>query len=453
MGGYISFGKYNANYKFILFYILSQLAGKYLFQKELLEKIGLDKSIISDHKLIQEMFNYLGILFFSIILLIYENFLKKERNNSDSDSLSNKAESNFYTKKLIYKDQLKGNISLIKIVLIIFLLFLERQSLVSFYKCGLKDLDFWMFEMFFIYIISSKIMGVPTYKHQIISVYFVIIFSCISKIISNILIYFNSKSKIYKTYEILIPLGVIIFLLITYTRAYVCCKIKWLIDLKYISSYKLLVIYGLIGIIICGVASIITTYEPCEDKIISFEEMIKICAYKRNIIDDENKRNNTFYYYENFIVYHDKIYKDGNLTAFGNVCLIIMKTVVSFFVNLFSVLIIKNLNPLFFICARFIYYFFVRLIDMVIYAIKKENIKVENYFDLLSEVFGLLGILVYTELVELNFCDLNHNLKKNIIKRSEEEVEDISDIDVDDNSKLNNDNDDLTINSNDITIG
>ena len=88
---------------------------------------------------------------------------------------------------------------------------------------------------------------------------------------------------------------------------------------------------------------------------------------------------------------------------------------------------------------------------MIISAIKKENIKVDNYFDLLSEVFGLIGILVYTELVELNFCDLNHNLKKNIIKRSEEEVENISDIDVDDTSKLNNDNDDLSINSNDIT--
>ena len=452
MGGYISFGKYNSNYKYILFYILSQLAGKYLFQKDLIKKIGLDKSIVSDHKLIQEMFNYSGILFFSIILIIYENFLKKDRNNSDNDSLSNKAESNFYTKKLIYKDQLKGKISLIKIVLIIFLLFLERESLVTFYKCGLKDLDFWMFEMFFIYIISSKIMSVPTYKHQIISVYFVIIFSCISKIISNILIYNESSSKIYQIYKILIPLGAIIFLLITYTRAYVCCKIKWLMDLKYISSYKLLIIYGLIGIICCGTTSIITTYVPCEDTIISFEEMIKICTFSRNIFDNENNSNNTFYYYESFSVYHDKIFKDFNFSAFGNTCLIIIKILMSFFVNLFSVLIIKNLNPLFFICARFIYYFFVRFFDMIISEIKKENIKVDNYFDLLSEVFGLIGILVYTELVELNFCDLNYNLKKNIIKRSEEEVENISDIDVDDTSKLNNDNDDLSINSNDITI-
>ena len=30
----------------------------------------------------------------------------------------------------------------------------------------------------------------------------------------------------------------------------------------------------------------------------------------------------------------------------------------------------------------------------------------------------MLGILVYIEFIELNFCNLNYNLKKNIILRS-----------------------------------
>ena len=66
-------------------------------------------------------------------------------------------------------------------------------------------------------------------------------------------------------------------------------------DFKFISPNKILIIYGFMGIIFCGIVCIIMTYNPCKDTIISFKEMIKICKLKSF---DENK-NETFYYYEN----------------------------------------------------------------------------------------------------------------------------------------------------------
>ena len=429
---YISFGKFDSLYKYMLFFIIAQLLDQYLFQRDILGKIkSFDRTLVYEHKLIQEMCNFIGIFFFSALLLIYEKYIRKGRKNLPS----NENELNLHETNYIYNRQVNKYESFWKVLIIIFLLFLERELLVTFYKLGLMGLDFWMFEMLFIYIISTKIMKIPAYKHHKISVYFILIFCTIFKTITSILIMGDSSSKIYKTYKILIPLGIIIFLFITYLRAYICFKIKDLMDLKFISSNIILIIYGLMGTIICGISCIITTYKPCEDTIISFDEMIKICSQK--IVNEKKNKGN--YYYDSYIVYNEKIFKEDGLYAFGNICFIIMRIIIIYFVDLFSVLILKYLNPFFFLCARFINYFFVRIINIIILAIKKEEINNDSYFEILSQVFAVIGILVYIEFIELNFCDLNHNLKKNIINRCVKDGKNIYQIDIDENLKITDD--------------
>ena len=448
MGGYISFGKCNSYYKYMLFYLLSQLVDLFLFQRDYFFKLGsFDKTLVPSHKLIQEMCNYIGIFFFSTILLIYENIIKRGRKEKANENSSTKNISNFYTSELIYKDQLKGKISLIKIILIIFLFFLVRQIWAAFYKCGLSGLDFWMFEIFFIYIISSKLFGNPTYKHQKISVYFILIVCGTMRIISIVLIMNDSSHRIYKIYKIFIPIGILLFLASMYLSAYTSCKIKWLMDLKYISPNKLLIIYGIIGTIICGIAGTISTFVPCEDKIISFDEMVRICSQKIT----RQYNNKTNYYYDSFIVHHNKIFPEyGNsFYAFKNICLIILKSLTIFLVNFFLLLILKYLDPLFFICVKFVYYFFVALINIITTAIQKRNIEKENFVNFFSQAFVIIATLVHIEFIELNFCDLNYNLKKNITNRSISDSP-IYELDIEENEKINDDDNDSSINSNDI---
>ena len=167
--------------------------------------------------------------------------------------------------------------------------------------------------------------------------------------------------------------------------------------------------------------------------------MIKICS--QNITKEfENK---TFYYYDNFLVHHLKIFPEyGNsFYAFKHICLIIMESITIFLVNLFSLLILKYLNPLFFICVKFVYYFFVDLINIITPAIQKRNIEKEKFVDFFSQFFVIIGTLVYIEFIELNFCDLNYNLKKNIINRS---ITDsfTNDLDNEENVKIKYDDDD-----------
>jgi len=50
-------------------------------------------------------------------------------------------------------------------------------------------------------------------------------------------------------------------------------------------------------------------------------------------------------------------------------------------------------------------------------------------FIIISELFALIGILIYLELIELKFCKLDKNIKKNISKRAIEDVEAVTELD------------------------
>jgi hypothetical protein len=37
---------------------------------------------------------------------------------------------------------------------------------------------------------------------------------------------------------------------------------------------------------------------------------------------------------------------------------------------------------------------------------------------MIAQIFSFIGTLIYLELIELHFCELDHNLKKNIKERA-----------------------------------
>ena len=52
----------------------------------------------------------------------------------------------------------------------------------------------------------------------------------------------------------------------------------------------------------------------------------------------------------------------------------------------------------------------------------KEQLK-KFLLDTSGDIASILGFLIYLEIIELNFCGLNFNLKKNIISRSEDDYQ------------------------------
>ena len=47
---------------------------------------------------------------------------------------------------------------------------------------------------------------------------------------------------------------------------------------------------------------------------------------------------------------------------------------------------------------------------------------------MIDQIFWFLGSLIYLELIELHFCQMDYNIKKNIIFRAESETYDDEDL-------------------------
>ena len=413
MAKYITFGKYNKINKYICLYIILRLIFEYLFgnnfEKEirLLNTDNLPKSI-----LIQDGFNYLFIFIFSKIFLKYFNY-ESQQTKKDFDEGSEK-------NKLIY-NEFENNVSEITIILIIFSLILSDQLDNTFFNLNLKGLNYWMLEIIFICIFTSKIFKVPIYKHKKFSLIFIVIFCSIMKILSIVFRMFDShKKRIYQEITWIIPIAIISYILITLQRAYSYCKTKWLFELKFISPLKLLTLYGFFGAIFCFILSIIPTLIPCNK---SFSQIELICT----LTTKDTLNDSTIYYYENYIIYFKHLWNDEKI--YINIIylfLFVLKIFLCFLIKLYLMLIIYNLSPEYLICSNCLLYFIIELADFILFVIKikkeESSFRIYKFFGSLNQFICLLGCIIYLEIIELNFCGLNNNLKKNIMERSMEEI-------------------------------
>ena len=296
--------------------------------------------------------------------------------------------------------------------LIIFLFYFSSQLMVILSYSGLKGLDFWMLEIVFICYITLIIFNMPIYNHKKLSIFIIISFGTILKSLSIINILKDEKDKkLYKDYIWIMPIGIIIFMLITLLRGYSYCKLKWIFDIKYISIFKLLFMYGIFGSIFCFIGSLISTNIPCAD-----QEKYQYIEY----ICKKHKNGNR--YFDHFMIFFENIFNKEKWYLY--IFLEIIEITLSFLNNLFMMQIIKYLNPEYLVCSKYIKYFICQLIMFIIdYDIKK-------IYDLLAQFFSILASLIYLEFIELLCYQLNYNLKKNIKKRAKKDSYDFSFYDI-----------------------
>ena len=221
----------------------------------------------------------------------------------------------------------------------------------------------------------------------------------------------EKKKSIFQFYNEnleFIPLGIITYLIIMISRAFALSEIKVLMQYKYLSPIKLLIIYDIIGAIITIIIGIFPTFIECNE--IFSSSFLEICRIK----DNTNKA-----YFENF-----KIWWNDEFNTNG-IFLLLIGIIMNFFYRLFYILIIKTLTAIHIIFSNLFYTNLLGSIGYIQILINSEdnNINLINIFILFIHIIIFIGLLIYLEMIELDFCNLNYNLKKTIIDRSIQDYE------------------------------
>ena len=457
MAKYISLGKFNKNHLYIVysifFLILKDVITGYNYNNSFLEVFSQgSQENFSQHIIIHDIFCYLYTFIMSLFLYrkeikyFGENSLIEDNNKENKPTKHNKHNS-VYKIKYIHLDHNKviNNVKYSKnsIYFFIFFIFLwiAEEQLIEIYSI-LKDLDFWMIELIIISYLNSKMFGLEIFQHQLLVIYYNLI-PIILKIIAISLSFkdennldYEQNGYTYKTegrlknlyviYIWLIPVGVIIYLCLITLRSYVNCKIKWFMDLKSISSKKLLMIYGIMGTIICSIVCVITTFKECEE----VEVNSKPDIYNYICIVNLTSNNKTKKYFDSFYVYFK------NLKDFKSIIIELIKIIFEincfYFNKYYSILIIKYLTPVHLIISFPVYYLCQKITLFTntlirkgefFYSDKKINyIEAKFSLDISGDILSIIGFLIYLEIIELNFCNLDFNLRKSIINRANSEI-------------------------------
>ena len=419
----ISFGKVNRSLLYIVLMSVSLVINQYLYGFTYIQcfypmniyrsfyQLIINKYAKNDdpkfirHRVFDPLFSYAGVIILSFL------FIKKKEltdlNNTQASN-ENRTQSKVEIKLIYNKDkQYFYNLKGILFYMLIIFLWIVEENLILIYVDIFQDLDFWFFELIFVSVIFSKIFVFKISSHQILAMAISILIGSALKIY-NITITFTSESK-KDTYYVKNPEVIaftILYFLLIILRSYVNTKIKTFLDLKYISHRFLMITYGIAGTFICIITGIIITHVTCPEKLKDH-----VCYFKEN----------TKLYYDNWYIY----YESGKNMAVR--LIIIVFGFISYFANkYYMTLIIKNYTPIHVIFSFPIQFFIEKTFLLIFTAIYNKSQLFNDstdlkkfLLDISGDIGSIIGFLIYLEIIELNFCGLNFNLKKNIIERSE----------------------------------
>jgi len=307
MGKFISLGEYNKLYKYIWIYVIIRLFNDYLFSDVFPSQI---KPSIFDSEnyppiiLIQIFFNYLGTFIFSIFLYFYQKSLISNKENKEDLKIGS---DNLNKYELIY-DINEPDIKLRTIILtaILSIVSIELINVIS--AVGFWSLLYWVFDLFLVSNVNLIMFGKPIYSHKKCAIITILTISTLFKSLTTFEYISNDNYNLfYKNHIIFIPIIAISYILVSLMRFYSLCKIKWLLDYKFIPVRIFFVIYNFLGTIILLIPCLLSSYIKCYDKkTLNDIDLICLIRIKKGDIED--------YYFDSFSYYFEQIWiNDRNI--------------------------------------------------------------------------------------------------------------------------------------------
>ena len=450
MTSIITLGSLNSYYSYlfatIIFGLLQGFLSGFNSYNLFTKKIKIPE--ISKNMFIKFFFNYLCTGIIGLILNIYQNKFYKSKNSNKNQ--------NYLGIKLIYNDyeEEKKTTKLGCYCLLIYTLWIIGELLFVVFDLVFQDLDFWMIEICIITFYSSRLFKTKVNNHHKVAMWLNII-PFILKIISIIIPFLPKKEEEKKeekkeedNYTGGLPLlyyicpiyflAIIPHLLLITLRSYTNSRLKWLMDLKYISSTKIISAYGFIGAIICFVlffpfyffadncCQLLNYNEDCNFTSNNYNFSNYICRIPD--INDTNKSN------IDYLIYFSND-NNNNINRVGidkEIPFSLFKIIFFFLFKYFYIMTIKILSPVHVIFSFPLQFFFEKLImasaTMILdYSLFSEDnpAKIAKMIlNFAGDIFAIISFLIYLELIVLNFNNYNQDIKENIKERA------IKDIDV-----------------------
>ena len=408
MGKYISCGQYNKNYKYIIFGVFFNNLVLFIFRFDyedfknllLFPSKGQDK--LYKHFAVHEIFRNIGIFIFGCVFYKIEEMLNKKEIASHKTSKNSSKESNNQI-SLIFNDSQEeiDSISILNFIFVITTYVCIEYLSDIYYQLDLRIFDFWMFELLIISYINAKMFKLKIYRHQMLAIFFNSFICLLFRLPSFILSFsLKDKNSLYKKSNWFIVLGLIIYVIIITIRSYSYAKMKWFIDLKYISLTKLLISIGFIGIFVSSISCIIQTNIKCSLK-------FNFCE-----VEKDNMEGPKDHYLDNFIIYNENVSKlEFPKEIIIEICVILLGMICKFCALYYNMLILKFLTPVHIIFDSSLYYFIIKIIALVYNKIninyffdENENVAKLKFLrfilDILVNFFAIFGFLIYLELIE-----------------------------------------------------
>jgi len=370
--------------------------------------------------------NFCGIFIFSLFSRLYElhlaglskkNFFKLNDSYRTIQGELIRKESTIpeYEENILhkFKTYLINNTSFI-IYIIISFIWVVNEIVLQMFGTFLKDLDYWIFEILIASVIYSKIFLVNIYKHQKLAIGINII-PIILKTACIILSFNSNDPRIYTEYPWWTCIGIISYLILIAISAFVNCTIKSFLDLKYSTTSQILMFYSSVGMFVTFLTCIISSYAPCS----KIEDS--------NLIDKNTCKieNNGYRYFDNIIVYFNSFANEMSIDKIIRAFIIILDSITYFFQKYFFILVIKYTDPvnitfsspILFIIKKIVLIINNLILDNECFK-DTSNYKVDKFFlDISGDIICLFGYLIYLEIIELNFFNLNYDIKESIAFR------------------------------------
>jgi len=385
MGKYIAIGDCNKKYFIIFIIFLITDAIKFFF-KYYADIDAPNGGKFINNKLLAPTLTYIGQFLCFIPLMIskkcyYKKFLDSNKNKKGS--LEIKYLFNNQNNRITFKD------IILIIIICIFLLINDFINILYYYIFNFEGIlliqKSYFIEYILLFLMSKYFFKLNYYKHQNYAIIFIILFGL-----------FQGLYKIFNKADLL-GYGFIIFALLlqiamAFIDSFIIGNVKILMESNFLSSYHICSTFGLINGLISIISYFIVTNIPCK---------AKFC----NLVYNKEK-------------YFDNIYSVFNNLSSIEIFFFIYTILKS---GICQILIYTIIND-FTVCHIFLFYEVLEFEGnfSVIHLFFKYHIfnNLGVYIFIISDILEIFMVLIFLEIVELRFCGLSYNTKRNIEERA-----------------------------------